>query len=250
MSARLNPSNRSLSYPSNLESHSSRISLSDLTSSPLPTFTTSSPRIDCDNSTQTIFITMSQFENSYIDTPEEFQYSEPSPSTFSQPLFQSLTCQLPNEPSPAPSSYTDATPILSPMTSDQPDPPNPFTDEQENELDNFITLQQQLQITNTLRTHQLSRSLSNSESSNQSSNAVETRAHRVFNRKFSNAQSQLFRHPRPARLFSLHPLHTNTIEFLKYNLPFFPHNTYYQITNNDQLNFVDEYSLFPTLSWT
>ena len=47
--------NRYLCYPSNHQRHSSRISLSDLISSPLPTFTNKSPSMDSDDSTQIIF---------------------------------------------------------------------------------------------------------------------------------------------------------------------------------------------------
>ena len=59
------------------------------------------------------------------------------------PLFLNLLHpihpQLPDETSPAPSSYTDATPVLSQMTSDQPDPNSPVTEAQENELDIFLS---------------------------------------------------------------------------------------------------------------
>ena len=44
--------------------------------------------------------------------------------------------------------------------------------------------------------------------------------------------------------------HTITKKFLKNNSIFFPQYIYYQTTNNDQLNFVDEHSLVPTLSST
>ena len=146
------------------------------------------------------------------------------------------------------------------MTSDQPDPPSSVTESLEKELDNFITLQQQLQYTNTLTIHQLAHSISSShktpttdktaETSDKTPTAVDYRTRRVFKRKHPNAQPQVLHHPRPARLFSLHPLYTNTKEFLKFTLPFFPHYTYYQTTNNDQRNYVDEYSLFLTLSST
>ena len=46
--------NRSLSYPFNLQHQFSRISLSDLTSSPLPSLTNNSPRMDSDDSTNTV----------------------------------------------------------------------------------------------------------------------------------------------------------------------------------------------------
>ena len=78
-----------------------------------------------DDSTNTFFQSISQFNDSDIENPDDFRNSEPSPSTFSQLPFRPLHTPTPDEPSPAPSSYTDATPILSPMTSDQPDPPDP-----------------------------------------------------------------------------------------------------------------------------
>ena len=127
--------------------------------------------------------TISQFDNSDVDAPNEFQNSEPSQSTLSQPPFHPIHPQLPDETSPAPSSYTDATSILSPLTSYQPPPPIPVTEALEKELGNFITLQQQLQNTNTLTLHQLSHSVSSSESLNQTITTVGNRAHRVFQRK-------------------------------------------------------------------
>ena len=104
------------------------------------------------------------------------------------------------------------------MKSDQLDPSSPVTEELEHEL--FISLQPQLQSTNTLTIHQLSQSISSSESSNPASTVEETRAHRVFQRKQPN--TQILDHPQPTRLFSLHPQHTSTNEFLKFNLPSFP----------------------------
>ena len=95
-----------------------------------------------DTSTNTVFHTSSQFNNSDIEIPNELQNSEPSPSTFSQPPFRPLHTPTPDEPSPAPSSYTDATPIFSPMTNDPPDRSSPVDEDLENELDNFINLQQ------------------------------------------------------------------------------------------------------------
>ena len=97
-----------------------------------------------DTSTNTVFHTISQFNNSDNETTDEFAVSEPSPSTFSQPPFQPLHTQTPDEPSSASSSYTNATPTYSLMTSDQPDHSSPVDTELKNELDNFITLQQKL----------------------------------------------------------------------------------------------------------
>ena len=90
-----------------------------------------------DTSTNTVFHPISQFNNSDIETPDEFVDSEPSPSTFSHP-FQPLHTQIPDEPSSVPSSYTDAAPIFSPMTSDPPDPSSHVDEELENELDKIM----------------------------------------------------------------------------------------------------------------
>ena len=56
--------------------------------------------------------------------------------------------------------------------------------------------------------------------------------------------------PPPPRMLSVHPIHSNTKEFLRICLPFFPQYTYHQTTNNDQLTYVDEHALIPTLLWT
>ena len=51
-----------------------------------------------DTSTNTIFHPISQFNNSDIETPDEIAVSEPSPSTFPNPL-QPFQTQIPDEPS-------------------------------------------------------------------------------------------------------------------------------------------------------
>ena len=112
----------------------------------------------------------------------------------------------------SPSSYTDATPFLSPTSSDQPDTPSPITENQlELELVNLLHYNNNFI---TLTIHQLLHSILPSESSNQSTNVTEARALRVFKRKHPNAQSQLLiSRSQSARLFSFHPQHTNTKEF-------------------------------------
>ena len=123
------------------------------------------------------FYPISQFNNSDIEIPDQFEISEPSPSRFSQPPFRPLHIPTPDELSPAPSSYTDATPILYPMTCDLL---GPVDEELENELDNFITLPQQLQNPNTLTIHHLSQTIASSESSKPASTTEETRVHQLF----------------------------------------------------------------------
>ena len=78
------------------------------------------------------------------------------------------------------------------MSSDQPDPPSPMTDNQlERELDIFLTQQQHHHnTTNALTTHQLLHSASTSESSINSTNTAPTSAHKVFKRKHHNPTHQ------------------------------------------------------------
>ena len=164
------------------------------------------------------------------------------------PLNPSILKSPMNLPQP-PSSYTDATPIYSPMTSDPPDHSSPVDTELENELDNFITLQQQLQHPNTLTIHHLSQTIPSSESSNSPSTTGETRAQRVFKRKLPNTPfpSNL----RTAQTFMNHPPHINTKEFFQICSAFFPQYTYYDSNpNNEQSNYVNENAVFPTLSCT
>ena len=174
MSRQIGSLNHSLSYPSQLQRHYQISSLFDFPPYPESLYTNNSPSMDSDNtSTNAVFVTISQVKNSDIETPDEFADSEPSPSTFSQPTFQPIQTQITNELSSAPSSFTDATPIYSPMTSDPPDHSSPVDTEVENELDNFITLQQQLQHLNTLTIHHLSQTITSSESSNSPSTTRE-----------------------------------------------------------------------------
>ena len=73
--------------------------------------------------------------------------------------------------------------------------------------------------------------------------------YRAFKRKFPNTPFPS--HPGTAQKFVDQPLHTNTTEFLKACLPFFPQYTYFDSDPNDEHpNYVDEYVLYPTLSWT
>ena len=120
-----------------------------------------------------------------MEIPDELLDSKPSPTNFSQPPFQPINSRISNETSPSPSSYTDPTPILSPMSSTHPDAPSPMTDNQlDLELNNFITQQKHLHNTNNaLTTHQLTHSASTSESSTHSVHIASTRAQRVFERK-------------------------------------------------------------------
>ena len=163
--------------------------------------------MDSDDSTKTVINTISNFNNSDRENPDEFLDSEPSPTSFSQPLFQPIASHLPDKTSPSPSSYTDAAPIFSPMSSKQPDAASPMTDNQlKLELDNFITQQHLHGTNNALTIHQLTHSTSTSKCSTHSVDIAPTKAHRVFKRKHPNTTPQfLIRSPRSSRLQSHHP---------------------------------------------
>ena len=100
--------NRSLSYPSNLQRQSSQISLSGLTSSTLPSFTSNLSRMESDDSTNSVFETISQFNNSNSKT------QNPAP-----PSFHSLPAILSKPPLPKGNSQCP------PLTQMQPQPTSP-----------------------------------------------------------------------------------------------------------------------------
>ena len=102
------------------------------------------------NSNTTVYNTIFQFKNSDLETPDEFDNSEPSPSTFSQPPFQLLYSQIRFEPPSSPSSVSNVTPTYFSLTSEPSDKNSSVNTQISHELDNFITLQQQLQHRQTL----------------------------------------------------------------------------------------------------
>ena len=111
------------------------------------------------NSNTTVYNTISQINNSDLEIPDNFANSEPSPSTISQPTFQPLHIQINIEPPSNPSSITNVTPTYSSLTSEPFDNNSSVNTQISNELDNFITLQQQIQHPQTLTNHQLSQSI-------------------------------------------------------------------------------------------
>ena len=158
------------------------------------------------NSNTTVYNTISQFNNSDIETPEKFANSEPSPFKFSQPPFHPIHSQVKIEPPSPPSPISYVTPIYSPLTSE----PSDNNDQDHTQIslgfEYFITLQQQLQHPQTLTIHQLSRSITSSNPSNptsssnylpsQNPNSSSTlssstnRAYRTFKRKFPNTSKR------------------------------------------------------------
>ena len=72
-------------------------------------------------SNTTVYNTFSQFNNSDLETPDNFDNSEPCPSTFSKPIFQPLYSQLSFEPPSRLSSVSNVTPTYFPLTSEPSD---------------------------------------------------------------------------------------------------------------------------------
>ena len=154
------------------------------------------------NSIITVYNTISQFNNSDIETPDEFANSEASPSTISQHPFQPIHSQVKIEPPSTPSPISYVTPIYCPLTSEPSDNNDQDNTQISHKLDNYITLQQQLQHPQTLTIQQLSQSITSSNPSSPTPSANYTpsqnptfsstpssstnRAYRTFKRKFPN----------------------------------------------------------------
>ena len=225
------------------------------------------------NSNISVLYSISQLNNPNVETPDKFADSEPSPSNnfqtnssiFSKPPFQPIPQNNPLPSISTPSYASQATPTYSSFHSDRSSN-SPDIPQISQELDNFITLQQQLLHPKTPTINQISSkiessnpptptpssvysaSLAQSSTSTESSNST-NRAYRTFKRKFPN-------HPFPtkpgtAREYIIHPHHTNTKDFLAITLPSFPQYTLNTPHDtNDTRSFVDEYVLMPTLHWT
>ena len=270
MSRQLGSLHRSNSHPTNL---TSPIPIIPLFAFPPPDFPSSNVTSGMNSDTNShisVLYSISQLNNPNIETPDEFADSEPSPSNnfhnpsnFSQPPFQPILSNNPDPITPTPSYASQVTPTYSSYHSDQSSH-SPDTPRISPELDNFITLQQQPYHLNTPTINQISSTTNSSNPPTPSSNYTESltpsststisslntnRAYRTFKRKFPN-------HPFPAkpgtaREYIKHPQHTNTKEFLAITLPSFPQYTLNTPHDaNETRNFVDEYVLMPTLSWT
>ena len=217
------------------------------------------------NSNTTVYNTISQFNNSDIETPDEFDNSEPIPSTFSQTPFQPRHFQVKIVPSSPPSPISYITPTYFPLTSEQSDNNDQDNTQISHELDNFMTKQQQVQHPQTLTIHQLSQSITSSNPSTPTPSSNYTpsqnptflstpssrtnRAFRTFKRKLPNTPFPS--NPGTSTTFVSHPFQTNNKEFLQICLPFFPQYTYFHSDPNDEKpNYVNEHVLHPTLRWT
>ena len=268
MSRQLGSLHRSNSHPTNLTSSIPIIPLFAFPPPDFPSSNVTSGMNSDTNSQISVLYSISQLNNPNIETPDEFADSEPSPSNnfhnpsnFSQPPFEPILSNNPDPITPTPSYASQVTPTYSSYHSDQSSPDTPRISP---ELDNFITLQQQPYHLNTPTINQISSTTNSSNPPTPSSNYTESltpsststissfntnRAYRTFKRKFPN-------HPFPAkpgtaREYINHPQHTNTKEFLAITLPSFPQYTLNTPHDaNETRNFVDEYVLMPTLSWT
>ena len=217
MSRQIGSLHRSNSHPANLQTQFPINPRLVFPPPDLPQFFISSGMNSETNSDISVFHTVSQYNNSDVETPDEFADSEPSPSTYTQTT--SLTFSKPPfrpfQPhnqftSPSTLSHiSQITPTYSPFHSERSNNNSPDNIETSEELDNFITLQQQLPYLHTLTIHQLSSTITSSNpptptplsdyspSLAQSSTSTETststnRAYRIFKRKFLN-------HPFPSK---------------------------------------------------
>ena len=199
------------------------------------------------NSDITFFNTISQFNNSDLETPDEFANSEPSPLTFSQPPFRPIHSQSQNDSTSTISHISQASPTYSPFTNERsnnnsPEHPHNLTI---HELSSNITSSNPPTPT---PSSDYTPSLAQSSTSTHSS-STSNRAYRTFKRKFPN-------HPFPpkpgtARDYVYHPDHTNTLEFLQNSLPLFPQYTIsHSNPHTEQPDYGDEHVLIPTLHWT
>ena len=211
MSRQIGSLHRSNSHPANLQT---QIPIIPLFAFPPPDSTvinTPSSMNSDTNSDISVFHTISQFNNSDVETPDEFANSEPSPSThtqtnssaFSKPPFRSIQTSYPLPSFSTPSYASQVTPTYSPFNSDRSHNNSLDNFPISEELDNFITLQQQLTHPHILKIHQLSSMVASSNpqtptllsdytpSLAESSTSTETptstnRAYRTFKRKFLN----------------------------------------------------------------
>ena len=241
MSRQVGSLHRSISHPANLQNPIPVIPLFGFPPPESAHINTSSGMESDAISGITVFHTISQFDYSDLETPDEFANSEPSPSTFFQPPFRPIHSQAQTNCPSTLSHVFQVTPTYSPFTNERSNNNSPDNTQISYELNNLIKLQQQVQHPHTLTIHQISStitssnpptptpssdytpSLAQSSTSTQSSSTT-NRAYRTFKRKFPN-------HPFPSKLgiardYINHPDHTNTTKFLQLSLPLFHQYTY------------------------
>ena len=214
MSRQVGSLHRSNSHPANLQNPLPIIPLFAFPPPDSPQANTSSGMNSDSYSDITIYTTISQFNNSDIETPDEFADSELFPSThtptrsttFSKPPFRPIQSHSQHT---SPYTPSQVTPTYSSFNNERSTNNSPDKIQISEKLDNFITLQQQLLSPHTLTIHQLSStitssnpptrtpisdytpSLAHSSTSTESSNS-NNRAYRTFKSKFPN-------HPFPSK---------------------------------------------------
>ena len=143
---------RSNSHPVNLQNPIPIIPLFAFPPADFPVINIPSSTNSDTNSDISVLHTISQPNNPNIETPDEFADSEISPSShtqtnptvFLQPPFQPLQTLHPLPSFSTPSYASQVTPTYSPFTSERSNNNSPDTVQFSEELDNIITLQQQL----------------------------------------------------------------------------------------------------------
>ena len=207
MSRQLGSLHRSNSHPTNLNTPITIIPLFAFPPPDFPPSNITSGMNSDTNSNISVLYSISQLNNPNIETPDEFADSEPSPSNnfqtnssvFSKPPFQPIppSNQLPSISTP--SYASQVTPTYSSFHSDR-SANSPDIPQISQEIDNFITLEQQLlhpniptinQISSTIESSNpptptpssaYSASLAQSSTSTESSKST-NRAYRTFKSK-------------------------------------------------------------------
>ena len=127
MSRQAGSLHRSISHPANLQNPISIIPLFVFPPPESPHVNTSSGMDSDTNSDITIFNTISQFNNSDVETPDKFANSEPSPPAFPQPPFRRIHPQSTNICPSSISHISQVTPTYSPLTNDNSNNDSPET---------------------------------------------------------------------------------------------------------------------------
>ena len=147
MSRQLGSLHRSNSHQANLQTQIPIIPLFAFPPPDFPIINISSITNSDTNSDISVLHSISQFNNSNVETPDEFADSEPSPSfytqtnssVFSKPPFQPIPSNHPLPSNSTPSYASQVTPNYSPLHSDRSYSNSPDTPQISQELDNLIT---------------------------------------------------------------------------------------------------------------
>ena len=171
-------------------------------------------------------------------------FSRPSINIFQTP-FRPIHSQSTNDSPSTISHVSQATPTYSVFTNERSNNDSPEITQLSQELNNLITLHQQIQHPHTLNFHQLSSIITSSNpptttpssdctpsvahsSTSTNSSSTTNLSYRTFKRKFPS-------HPFPSETgtalphYVNHPYHTNTPDFVQNSLLLFPQYTIKQL---------------------